>query len=328
MKRLTLGGVLAALALFPAGALAGMPRATVFSVDKRHHTVQLVDAGHLVHAYRYHGRLPRLGLGDKVSFRRSGRTISHVTRTARASGTVSFFAQVVRSSSGRVQLRLTDGNTFSLSSKQVSAKRAAHAAAVTTAASPRATAAPVTVLIDGLTPGATVLISETVDAQGHWTITITLPPSATSGGTVAQGGDPSADDQVAEGTILQVSNSSLAISTSSGARSFAVDPASGLTDGFHVGDVVDVTYAQQADGSLSVDDIEYVEDDASGVVTAVSDGSITIADAPGGPPQTISADPTLGLFTGVVPGDQVDVTYHHSAAGPVADAVDDQSWDS
>jgi len=306
MKRLTLGGALLTLALFPAGALAGTPRSTVFSVDARHHTIQLVDRGHLVHGYRYRGKLPRLGLGDRVAFRRSGRVISHVTRTARASGTVTFYAQVVRASSGKVRLRLTDGNAVSLPSRTASA--------------------PPTVRIQGLTPGVTVLVSETLDAQGHWTITITLPPSATPGGPIAPGEDPGADDQVAEGTITQLSGTGLSVSTDSGTLRFSVDPAADLTSGFLVGDVVDVTYAQNADGSLVADDVEYAEQDASGVVTAVSDSSVTIGGQPDGSSATIAADPALGLFEGVAAGDTVDVTYHQSGPRLVADAIDDQSW--
>jgi hypothetical protein len=328
MRRLTLAGALASFAVFPTAALAHAPRATVFSVDKRHHTIELVDAGHVVHAYAYRGVLPRLGLGDKISFRRSGNALSHVKKTARAFGTVAFYARVVRASSGKVRLRLTDGNTFSLSSKQVSARAMAHEAAVSRTARSRDATGPVTVQIQGLTPGLTVLISETVDAQGHWTVTITLPPAATSGGTIASGNDPSEDDQVAEGTITQVSVNRVAIDTGSALLAFSVDPASGLTDGFLVGDTVDVTYAQNADGTLSADDVEYVEQDASGPVSAVSDSRITVADQASGSSYTITADPTLGLFYGVLPGDQVDVTYHQSAAGLVADAVDDQSWDS
>lgn len=328
MKRLTLASALAAFAVFPTGALAHPPRATVFSVDKHHHTIELVDAGHVVHAYAYRGVLPRLGLGDKISFRRSGKAISRVKRTARASGTVAFYARVVRASSGKVRLRLTDGNTFNLSSRQVSARPLAHEAAISRTAGSRDATAPVTVQIQGLTPGLTVLISETVNAQGHWTITITLPPAATSVGTIESGNGPSDDDQVAEGTITQVSVSRVAIDTGSGLLAFSVDPGSGLTDGFEVGDSVDVTYAQNADGSLSADDVEYVEQDASGPVTAVSDSGITVADPVSGNSYAITANPTLGLFDGVLAGDQVDVTYHQSAAGLVADAVDDQSWDS
>jgi hypothetical protein len=328
MKRLTLASALAAFAICPAAALAHTSRATVFSADRGHHTIELVDDGHLVHSYAYRGALPRLSLGDKISFRRSGHAISAVEKTARASGTVAFYARVVRVGSGRLQLRLTDHNTFSLSSKRVSARAPAHQAAIRRSGAPSAGTAPFTVRIQGLTPGLTVLISEAVDAQGHWTITITLPPAATSGGTIASGNDPSDDDQVTEGTITQVSANRVAVNTGSGLLAFSVDPGSGLTDGFLVGDVVDVTYAKNADGSLGAADVEYVEQDASGPATTVSDGRITIADPASGNSYTISADPRLGLFAGVLPGDQVDVTYHQSAAGLVADAVDDQSWDS
>ena len=299
MRRLTLGGMLAVLALFPAGTLAGTPRATVLSVDRHHRALRLIGADRLVHAYRYRGALPRLGVGDRVSFRRSGHTISHVTRTARASGTVAFNAQVVRSDTGALRLRLADGAPLSL-------------------------AAPLMRQIQGLTPGATVLIHETLNARRRWTVTITPPPSTTSSGTAASGDDPPADDQVAEGTITQVSGTALTLSRGTGSLGFTVDPSSGLTDGFAVGDLVDVSYAQTADGSLIVDDMEYVEQDASGEVTAVSDGRITLAVQAGGDALTIAAG--QGLFDGILAGDAVDVAYHQSAAGAVADSVDDQSW--
>src|SRR6185437_4434507 len=97
MKRLTLAAGLAGLAVFPAGALASPSHSKVLSVDARHHTVQLVDASHVVHAYRYRGRLSHLGVGDRVSYRQSGHTITHVKKTGRAFGTISFYAKVVRS---------------------------------------------------------------------------------------------------------------------------------------------------------------------------------------------------------------------------------------
>lgn len=334
MKRLMLAAGLAGLAVFPSAAMAAPSRAKVLSVDARHHTVQLVNATHVVSSYRYTGKLPRLGLGDRVSYRRSGRTISHVTKTGRAFGTIAFYAKVVRSGSKKVHLRLGDGKALSLSSKQVSAKAMAHAAGAPVPRTAHADAASppsVTLQIQGLAPGETVLISETVDAQGHWTITVTLPASSTAvgGGTTTgdgSGDDPS-DDQVAEGTITQISDSRLAISTASGALGFSVDPGDGLTDGFLIGDVVDVSYYQNANGTLSADDVEYVEDDATGVVSTVSDGAISIVDAGTGQTDTFSADPGMGLFDGIAPGDEVDVTYHQAAAGSVADAVGDDAWD-
>jgi Domain of unknown function (DUF5666) len=324
MKRLILAAGLAGLAVFPAGALAGASRSKVVSVDTRHHTVHLVDAAHVVHAYRYRGKLPHLGLGDSVSFRRSGHAISRVKKTGRAFGTISFYARVVRSGSRKVRLRLGDGSAFSLSSKQVSTKPVAHAAVVSPAS--------VTLQVLGLAPGQTVLISEMVDARGHWTITITLPGSGTAAGAGTTSGDGSGDgegdDQVAEGAITQISDSQLAVSTDSGALSFSVDRTAGLTDGFLVGDVVDVSYYENPDGTLSADDVEYVEQDATGVVSTVSDATLTVLDDATGQPDSFSADPEMGLFDGVTPGDQVDVTYHESAAGYVADAVDDEVWDS
>ena len=327
MKRLMLAAGLAGLVVFPAGALAGTSRSKVLSVDTRHHTVHLVDAARAVHAFRYRGKLPRLVLGDSVSYTRSGHTISRVEKTARAFGTISFYAKVVRSGSRQVRLRLGDGSALRLASKQVSKKAKAHAAVASTA--------PVTIQVRGLQPGETVLISETVDAQGRWTITITLPSSPTTaagGSTSGDGsggsGASSGDDQLAEGTITQVSDGRLAIRTGSATLTFSLDPTAGLTDGFLVGDVVDVSYHQNTEGSLSADDVEYVEQDAMGVVSAVGDASLTLVDDATGQPDTITADPDMGFFDGVNPGDQVDVTYHQSAAGYVADAVDDHLWDN
>lgn len=329
MKRLMLAAGMASLAVFPAGALANTSRAKVLSADAPHHIVRLVDSTHVVRAYRYRGALPHLSLGDRVSFRRSGhsRTISHVRRTGRAFGTISFYAKVVRSGSKQVRLRLGDGSAFQLSSKQVSTKTVAHAAAVS--------AAPVTIQVQGLTPGETVLISETVDARGHWTITLTLPASSTAaggGGTSGAGsgdgsGRDSGDDQLAEGTITQVSDTALTVNTGAESVSFSVDPSEDLTDGFLIGDLVDVTYYANGDGSFSADDVEYVEEDATGAVSAVSDASLTLVDDATGQPDTFSGDPDLGLFDGVSAGDHVDVTYHQSAAGMVADAVGDDAWD-
>ncbi|MGH2894696.1 MAG: DUF5666 domain-containing protein, partial [Solirubrobacteraceae bacterium] len=147
----------------------------------------------------------------------------------------------------------------------------------------------------------------------------------TSGGG---SGDDSGDDQLAEGTITQISDTRLAISTDSGALSISVDPTADLTDGFLVGDLVDVSYYPNPDGSLTADDVEYVELDASGVVSAVSDGGLTLVDDTTGQPDAFSADPDMGLFDGVTPGDEVDVTYHQSSGGYVADAVGDGAWGS
>lgn len=315
MKRLICAGGLAALALFPAGALASATRAKVLSVNRHQHTIELVDAAHVVRAYHYRGTLPRVGLADVVAYRRAGAAIMHVTRR-RPSDAIAFDARVVRSGARGLRLRLGDGTAYQVPSTRVRTASVAHAVVTP--------AAPVTIQLLGLAPGQTVLISETLDPTGHWTLTITLPPAAATSAP----GDSTGDDQVAEGAITELSDGQVAISTDAGPLRFAVDPTAGLTDGLRVGDLVDVAYHQNPDQTPTADDIQYVEQDTTGVVTAATGDSLTLTDDATGQPITVEADPALGLFAGVAVGDQVDITYHQSATGAVVDAVDDQAWDS
>jgi hypothetical protein len=55
---------------------------------------------------------------------------------------------------------------------------------------------------------------------------------------------------------------------------FGVD-SNDVTDGYQVGDVVDVTYVDNGDGTYTADDLEWVEQDSTGTVTDVSEGSVT-----------------------------------------------------
>jgi hypothetical protein len=92
-----------------------------------------------------------------------------------------------------------------------------------------------------------------------------------------------------------------------------------------VGDLVDVTYTDNGDGTYDASDVGYVEQDATGTVTAVSDGSMTFTDSDSGQSVTVTADPAAGVFDGVAVGDEVDVNYHQSGDQLVADEVDDGS---
>jgi hypothetical protein len=146
-----------------------------------------------------------------------------------------------------------------------------------------------------------------------------VDPTGTSDSGDCGGGQ---DEQDAIGTITQVSGEGITISTQDqGAMSFAVDSAD-VTDGFQVGDMVDVSYTDTGNG-LDASDVEYVEQDSSGTVTAASDGSLTVTDDSTGQPVTFIADPSEGIFDGVAVGDQVDVNYHQSGTAQVADSVDD-----
>ncbi len=150
MKRTALAAAIAALAL-PASAAAAT--GVVLSVNSRHHTIEVVDGKHVVHAYHYRGRLPHVRLGARISYGQSADTIHHVRRNGAADGTVAFLARVVRSNSGRLVLRLADGRTVSLRLRHQRANR-----------------------------GVVVLVTETTDAQGNLTITITLQPVSAPGG--------------------------------------------------------------------------------------------------------------------------------------------------
>lgn len=153
------------------------------------------------------------------------------------------------------------------------------------------------------------------------------PTGASTSGDCA----PSYD---ATGTITQVSADGITISTDQGSQSFSVDPSSGLTDGYQVGDLVDVTYAVSPDGSMTVSDVEFVEEETTGSVTSVTSavhgGSLTITDDSTGHPDVFLADPATGVqinaraFNGILVGDSIDVTYHQSAGQLVADTVSEQ----
>jgi len=156
---------------------------------------------------------------------------------------------------------------------------------------------------------AGVLVADTVDITGEST-----------SGDCAQTSD-------ADGTITAVSGSAIAIQSDQGGLSFVVDSPD-ITDGFADGDVVDVTYSQDSDGTLDAVDVEYVEGDDDGIVTAVSASTLTIADATTGEPDVFIADPdgievSSDAFTGIAVGDSVDVCFHTTAAGLVADSVTD-----
>lgn len=168
---------------------------------------------------------------------------------------------------------------------------------------------------------------DTVTVTYHQDAGMLIADSARVTGSSASGDCAPTYD--ASGAVTAVSATSITITADQGSLTFAVaDP--GLTDGFQPGDVVDVTYTQNSDGSLSATNVAYVETDASGIVTSVSSSRLTITDSSTGQSEVFIADPASGLqlstyaFDGMHVGDQADVNYHQTAAGLVADSVDDQ----
>ena len=152
--------------------------------------------------------------------------------------------------------------------------------------------------------------------------TVTITGSSTSGDC--------ASSNDFQGTITQVSGSAISINMDPGSMTFQV------SDGFSIGDYVDVTYTQPGDGSNDATDVEYVEQQDTGTVTAVSATTLTMTDASTGKPDAFTADPSDGLqintdaFTGVSVGDVIDVCFHITAQGNVAGDITDSStsWSS
>ena len=176
----------------------------------------------------------------------------------------------------------------------------------------------------GMSPCDTVFVG--YHAAGPTLIADNVDDYGTSTAGVCNGNDGSSDET---GPITQISDAAVTIDTSDqGPMTFAVDPSSGLTDDFVVGDVVDVTYALDADGvTLDASDIEYIETDSLGLVTAVSADSLTVTDEISGQADVFAADPSEQLFEGIAVGDLVDVTFHETTGQQVVDNVDDLTGD-
>ncbi|HLJ04095.1 MAG TPA: DUF5666 domain-containing protein [Solirubrobacteraceae bacterium] len=169
---------------------------------------------------------------------------------------------------------------------------------------------------------------DTVDVSYHQDAGILVADSVSQTGTSTAGDCAPTEDVT--GVISAVSDSSVTVSTDGGPVTVGVDPSSGLTDGYQVGDLVDVSYTQNPDGSLTATDICFVEEDATGVVTSVSSSSLTITDDSTGQPDVFQANSdgvqiNSYAFSGVSVGDHVDVSYHQSAGQLVADTVSEDS---
>lgn len=173
-------------------------------------------------------------------------------------------------------------------------------------------------------------VCDTVDVTYHQDGGLLIADAVTTtGGSTSGDCTPTMD---ATGAITRVSADSVTIATTdSGPQSFSVDSSSGLTDGFQVGDLVDVTFVQNSDGSSTATDIQYVEEWASGQVTSVTTsstgGSVTITDDGNGASETFAADPSNGVqinahaFNGVTIGEHISICYHQVAGQWVADTV-------
>jgi hypothetical protein len=236
--------------------------------------------------------------------------------------TFSFYARVVRSSSRGLEVRTLDGRKLWFSASQIrqaghpkpvcrkrhgahkghkctrrhkgARGRLAHAGIDSAGRS-------ITINIQGLQPGVTILITESVDSDGNVTITITLPPPA--------------GEQSASGVVGSVETDAFGVQEPDGSAlrlHMAPDALAALN--LQSCNTVDVAYHQHA-GLLIADKVVVTGTSASGDCTPTEDarGTITTVSATNLTIKTDDGSPTFAVGTldvsGFKPGDVVDVTY-------------------
>jgi hypothetical protein len=312
-------------------ALAQANTGTVLAVGQSHHEVQIVAANKVVSAYSFSGHLRGVNRGTRLEFAANG---SHITssKVLGTAKTFSFVGTVVRSGNGALVLALGDSQKLRLSAKQISQTRKAHTARL----SARTSSKSVTVEINGLQPGESVVITETTDSAGNVTITITLPAGGGSGSHGGGGsGSGSGSGLSATGLVNNVGTSSFDIITASGADlTFHISAQALSNDDVSPCDEVVVNY-HSASGSLVADDVNDNgapdsgpcssggdnSNDWIGTITTVSGTSITVdAGLGNGGVQTFAVDDPA-ITSGFLVGDSVDVTYEPWNNQTVADTI-------
>lgn len=320
-RSLTFCAALATTLSFPAAALAA--KGVVLSVDRSHHVVQIIDAKYAVHAYHYR-RLPGVHAGTKLTYTVTGKTL----RSAKANGVsrkFSFLAHVIHSGNQGLALKLGDGNKLTFSPKQLQ-HASAHAHTGKKQAEVAATSGNVTINIEGLQPGETVLITESTDANGNLTITITLTGSSAGGGVV---------ELQDTGVVSAINDDTFDVTTGDGSTlhlHMAADALSNLN--MSECDNVSVTYHKDASMLIADNVVDQGPNDScnggggagggdiTGTITAVSNDSITINADDGSGLQTFSVQSPDDV-AGFQVGDDVDVTYETADDGSlIEDAVE------
>jgi hypothetical protein len=243
-RHIALGLMAAATVLaLPSAAEAKPVRGTVLSLDRRHHTARVILPGHDVRRFHCAGKLSRkIRAGSRISADLRG----HELRRVRASGrarVLKFYGRVVRKGRRLPVLRLGDGARLALGDTG---------------------AAPISISIQGLEPGQTVLVTITLGSSGVEGVSIQIErqdPGGDGSGSGSDGGDGSidhndGDDYVVDGTVTAVDPDAgtLEIDAFDGHLSFTADPD--VLDGISAGDDVEVYFARDTStDELIADDV-------------------------------------------------------------------------
>ncbi len=319
MKRFAFIATAAAALAIPASSMAASTGSGVV-LSAQSHSVQVVNAGHVVSAYSVRGSTSRLRTGSEISYRLSGHSISAV-RVLGSTRTLSYYAHVVRNNAGQLVLSLGDGKTVSFKPTQVKVSKHHESHAV-----PAHAASGFTLVVNA-PPGTSVLVTESIGTGANISVTITIEANGAGNGGGNGGGS---GDATASGTVTDVQLASFGIvDEQTGATTrFAMEPDSLAAINMSPCDTVTVSYRQDLSGLVAdkVDDsgtsdggacddngTYYPTQDAVGSITDMTPSSITISTDEG--PMTFPVLPSADLLDGFQYGDDVDVTYAQDPDG-------------
>jgi len=276
------------------------------------HTLRLVEAGHRVGDVHV-GSTRGLHRGDVVTVH-GGR--AHVAGHV---GKLSFLGRVVRSSGRGAVVRLGDGSTIDVGAGKPRARRAS------------ASAASVTINLQGLAPGQAVLITIGTDQQGNVAITIKVLPGGTSigdgeldaTGTITDdtGGDEFAI-RADDGSGLRFQDPQQLLEAADASTCDTVEVGYHRAGAALVADTLRVT-GQSSQGDCAAGSGGSGGSEVDGVVTALADdgSSLTVQPDDGGPLTTIPVDdPTL--LDGIQVGDDVAVSLDDSGTATDVEPLD------
>ncbi len=313
MKRFALLATAAATLAIPAGAMAASTKAGVV-LSLQSHSVQVVNALHVVDAYTFKGKLAHVHAGSEIKFALAGHAIRDV-HVLGATKTVTYYAHVVRSGSGQIVLGLSDGRTVSFAPSEIAHTGGHLSRAVSS--DPIAHMASGVTLTLNLPRGTNVLVTETVAGHGDISISITIEPGDAgsvsgsggsgdgsrgsgagagtgSGNDSGSGAGSSANDQQIAGIVTDIQVDSFGIVTddaSSTPMQFKMNPQALANIGMSPCDTVIVSYHQSAGawvadgvndngssdaGACDSDGTYYGTEDEYGPITSISGSSITI----------------------------------------------------
>jgi hypothetical protein len=312
-RLLPAAGALLALVLLPAAAQAKPQKGALLRVDRSHHRVEIVNARHVVRSYTVAGRLPsKLRSGAVVSFKPKGKKLSGLRVTGRTRK-LTFYGTVVSSAKKGAVLRLSDGRSWKVGKKQVKRAHGSSVSislegldkgqvVLITMVTDSGGNVSITIkLVKGHDPtgGEDDEAEGTVTAIDDTSITIdtgdeemTFEADADllediqvgddvdvtyygDGDTLVADDvelvDGEADDSVV-GTVSQVRGDGLTVQVDGeGAMSFEAD--ADVLEGVSVGELVEVTYYQEDDGSLVADDVEAADDTGGDDVSSGDDAA-------------------------------------------------------